>query len=508
MAPFVIAEPVIDPNRSRVPAGELVIAQHTTLSPVWSDPQEATDAVTPFTAAFAMHDALIKPMPQGVWTYGLAEHFEMPADFTKATFRLREGLKFHNGDPVTTEDVKWTWENYRGANADVFQGKTERIEILDDRNIVFHFNEPFIDFLDILASFSTGIGWILPKKYYEQVGPDGFKENPIGAGPYKFVSQVAGSEIVWEANTDYWRKVPHIKKITIRGTRELATRSAALKSGDADMAYFITGEVLKEFLADPDLRIEPNNSAPFFMFFPDRAEADSPFNDKRVREAVSLVLDRQFLANAETQGLAIPWANIMGPEKPGALTRSVPAQDLAKAKQLMADAGYAEGFTLDWFTPFPPVFSLALRIMDSLREINIESEMQKTERPVFLSMMRDGRDGFPGRQVVFSITLGPANAAGYINSFATCDGPSPEVCDPVIEGLWAKYNASLDLAERDSLVKEIQKFMLDEFLFVPIYINSFAFGFGPDIFGDPSEYLQAAIYPFPYENIRLVDSPA
>jgi ABC-type transport system substrate-binding protein len=96
-------------------------------------------------------------MPQGEFTYSLAEHAEMTADFTKAAFRLRPGLKFHDGHPLTTADVKWTYENYKGLNFKIFRDKLDHIEMVDDRTIIFHFKEPFVDFLDLVNGASNGI---------------------------------------------------------------------------------------------------------------------------------------------------------------------------------------------------------------------------------------------------------------------------------------------------------------------------------------------------------------
>ena len=106
------------------------------LSPKWLDPQVAPASRTPYgTFLQAVFDPLIGAMPNGLFVYLLAEDLEMTDDFKKATFRLREGITFHNGEPVTTEDVKFSYENYSGANADIYQDKTERIEIVDERTI-------------------------------------------------------------------------------------------------------------------------------------------------------------------------------------------------------------------------------------------------------------------------------------------------------------------------------------------------------------------------------------
>jgi peptide/nickel transport system substrate-binding protein len=501
---FDIKDAIIDPDRSRKPEGSMVLGIHTALSPKWLDPQVAPASRTPYgTFLQAVFDPLIGAMPNGLFVYLLAEDLEMTDDFKKATFRLREGITFHNGEPVTTEDVKFSYENYSGANADIYQDKTERIEIVDDLTITFYFKESFIDFLELYGSEASGAGFIVPKAYYEEVGPEKFIEAPIGAGAYKIVGQTTGQSVTMEAYEDYWRKVPNIKTIETKGIPELASRVAALKTGEVDVAYFVTGALLQDAIDDPDIQVDPNNSAPFWLFFPGYEEPDNPFHDKRVRQAVSLALDRQFLSDTETQGLAVPTGNFIVPGKGDYLERPVPEYNLEKAKQLMAEAGYEDGFELDAFTPFPPVFSLAERMMDSLREIGIKSELNVTQRPVFLSMLREHRAGFPGVQIAFSISTGPPNSAGYFRAFALCEQSSSVICDDHIDARMADYEASLDLEERSEIVEELQAYILDEHIFVPVYINAFAMGAGPKIKGDITQYTKVNVSLYPYEEIEI-----
>ncbi len=134
-----IADAVIDPDRSRVPEGKLTIAVHVSLSPKWLNPQEVP-ATMAYEVLWKAHDNMIKTMPGNVYTYSLAEFYDMSPDFKTATVRLRPGLKFHNGAPITSEDVKFSYENYHGMNAAFLHAKTERVEIVDDRTVKFHFN--------------------------------------------------------------------------------------------------------------------------------------------------------------------------------------------------------------------------------------------------------------------------------------------------------------------------------------------------------------------------------
>lgn len=512
-----IADAVIDPDRSRVPDGKLTIGVHVSLSPKWLNPQESPGGMAN-DLLWKLHDNMIKGMRGNVFTYSLAEFYDMSPDFKMATLRLRPGLKFHNGAAVTSEDVQFSYENYHGINASVLHDKTARVELVDERTVRIHFKEPFPDFLLYYGTPASAAGMIIPKQYYLSLGDTTadrdakFVKAPIGAGPYKLARQEPGIEVEFAAFTDYWRKVPAVKTIVSRGIRELPVRVAALKSKEADIVYFVTGEMLQSVIDDPNLRYHPNNSAPFFLMFPDMNNPESPFHDKRVRRAVSLALDRQFLANRETVGMAVPWGNFIPPEWPGAVHRPPDEFNLAEAKRLMADAGYAKGFRIDWFTPFPAVESLSLRVMEQLREIGITSEMNVMERPVYMRKLLEGRvtdgyghKGFPGRQIVMAISVLPGDASLYVQSWLRCNGTFQFVCDKRIDALWQRYEASLNLEERADLITQAQNLALDEYLFVPIYINSFTMGIGPRLGGKPQDYFQTpmSVLPGPSEDFTL-----
>jgi len=489
------------------PKGSLTIGQHYALDPGWLDPLEHIMSLTQQQFDYLVHDAMIKPMPQGLQTYSLAEHAEMTADFTKAAFRLRPGLKFHDGHPLTTAEVQWTYEHYKGVNFKMFHDKLERLEVIDDRTIIFHFKEPFVDFLDLYNGGNTGIGWIVPKHYYEQVGREGFKARPMGAGPFKFVSQEAGVQMVFEAWEGYWRRIPAVRTITVRGIRDPAARLAGIQTGELDMAYGMTGRVLSSVMADPKLRWDPNFTSPWWLMFPGYAEPGSPFHDKRVRQAVSLAINRQFLARQETQGIGIPWGNWISPENSSALKGdgtelAVPEYDPEKAKKLLAEAGYAGGLSLDWYVAYPPYFDMGERILTDLGAIGIRGKLQVLEGPGQRAKMAQGRRGFPGhRTLVQNIDPRPGGAKSNLGVYATCGSPAAFVCEPQIEALWAKHQASLDLDERDRLVKTIQKILIEDYYFIPLYINSFVHAVGPRVLPAGNgfhRYWDSPQSPFPY----------
>src|SRR5438552_18537148 len=266
------------------PEGEMRWAIYVTLAPQWFDPAEVMGQITPFWVLYAMHDALVKPMPGNLMTPSLAESWTVSPDQRVYEFKLREGLKFHNGDPFTAEDVKFSFHRTKGAK--ILQDKVREVTIVDPYRVRFQLHEPFPDFMTYYGTFATGAGWIVPKKYFEQVGPDGFKKHPIGLGPYKFVSNTPGIELVMEANESYWRKVPSVKRLVYKSVPEATTRMAMLKRGEVDLAYLLDAPQAQDVKRDPNLKLAFSGGiGTFYVDFLDQWDPKSHWHDRRLRLA-------------------------------------------------------------------------------------------------------------------------------------------------------------------------------------------------------------------------------
>src|SRR5438105_1739278 len=179
--------------------GTMTIGVHVTLVNRWLDPGEAEGLITPFMILYPLHDALVKPMPGNINAPGLAESWTVSKDGLIYEFVLRKNAKFHNGEPVTGDDVKFSFERYRGASAKLLKDKVKEIQVAPPNRVRIVLKEPWPDFLAFYGTSATGAAWIVPKKYVEKVGDDGFKKAPVGAGPFKFVSFNPGVELVLEA---------------------------------------------------------------------------------------------------------------------------------------------------------------------------------------------------------------------------------------------------------------------------------------------------------------------
>ena len=151
---------------------------------------------------------------------------------------------------MTADDVKFSFERYKGAANKTLKDKVRTVQIVDPLRVRFVLKQPWPDFMTFYASPATGAGWIVPRKYVEKVGDEGFKKAPVGAGPYRFVSFTPGIELVMEAFDGYWRKAPSVKRLVFRSVTEESTRLAMLKRGEADIAYSIRGALAEELQRD------------------------------------------------------------------------------------------------------------------------------------------------------------------------------------------------------------------------------------------------------------------
>src|SRR5213079_2790360 len=369
------------------PEGEMRWALYVTLSPVWFDPGEVVGQLTPFWVLYAMHDALVKPMPGNLMAPSLAESWTVSADQRVYEFKRREGLRFHNGDPFTAEDVRFSFHRAKGSK--LLHERVREVTVLGPSRVRFHLHEPWPDFMAFYGTIVSGAGWIVPKKYVEQVGPEGFKKAPVGLGPYRFVSHTPGVELVMEAFEGYWRKMPSVKRVVFKMVPESTTRVAMLKRGEVDIAYLLEAPQAIEAKRDPNLRLAFSGGiAVFFLDFLDMWDPKSPWADQRVRLAASLALDRRSLSEAETLGASKPAGNFVPRTFEFALPLEPHPYDPARAKKLLAEAGYPNGFDAGEFHQLPPYFGLGEAIVGYLGAVGIRTKMRPMERAAYLSALQ------------------------------------------------------------------------------------------------------------------------
>jgi peptide/nickel transport system substrate-binding protein len=482
------------------PDGQLTWALHVTIASRFLDPADNDGLITPYMIQYALHDALVKPMPGGLNTPSLAESWTTSKDGLTYEFVLRKGITFHNGAPVTAEDAKFSFERFRGAGAKTLHERVARVDAVDARTVRFRLKEPWPDFLTFYGTTATGAGWVVPKKYVEQVGDDGFKRAPIGAGPYKFASSTAGVDLVLEAYDGYWRKVPSIKRLVYRTIPEETSRAAALKKNEADIAYLFTGPVAEEVKRTPGLRLAaPLLDGVFWLDFPDQWDPKSPWSDRRVRLAASLAVDRQAVNQAETLGFSKPVGNIIPPHFEFAKAMPPAPFDPARAKALLAEAGHANGFDAGDFFPFPPYFSMGEAIAGYLQAVGIRTRLKTMERAAFQTAWREKKL----HGVVLGIIGSAGNAATRLEPYVTRNGIYAYGVLPEVEDLFQRQTRELDRKKREALLHQIQDILAARVMYAPIYELGFIWGIGPRVEQAGAGLIPGFAYAAPVEDLAL-----
>jgi len=488
-------------SASAAPEGTMTWGVHITLASRWLDPAETEGIITPFMVLYALHDALVKPMPGNINTPSLAESWTQSKDGLTYEFVLRKGVKFHNGEPVTAADVKFSFERYRGAGAKLLKERVREVQIVDPGRVRFVLKDPWPDFMTFYGTSATGSGWIVPKAYVDKVGEDGFKRAPIGAGPYRFVSFDPGVELVMEANEGYWRKVPNVKRLVYRSMAEETTRAAALKKGEVDIAYLLTGPVAEDIQRTPGFKlVAPRESqGTFWLDLPDQWDPKSPWHDRRVRQAASHAIDRQALNQAETLGFSKPTGSLI----PRALEFSRFFEpdpfDPVRAKRLLAEAGYPNGFDAGEFYPWPPYFSMGEALAQYLGAVGIRTRIRTMERAAMTTAWRERKL----KNVIVGITGAGGNAATRLDAYVSKNGIYTSGVMPDVEDLFQRQAGETDVKKREALIHQIQQILRDRLTHVPIYELAFIWGVGPRVEEPGINLIRSFAYSGPLEELKL-----
>ncbi len=480
------------------PEGEIRFAMYVTMAPAWFDPGESVVGVlTPFWIMYALHDALVKPMPGQRYGLALATSWTESADHLSYEFKLRPGLTFHNGDPFTAEDVLFS---FRRTKSTLLQQKVKAVEAVDPLTVRFILHAPWPDFMTFYGTFVTGAGWIVPKAYMERVGPDGFKKHPIGLGPYKFVSSTPGIDLVLEAHEGYWRKMPTVKRLVFKSIPDATTRLAALMRDEVDVAYLLDGLLAESVKKDPKLKLAFSGGiGTFYLDFLDMWDPKSPWADQRVRLAASLAIDRQGISDAETLGASPITGSMVPPAFEFALPIPPDPYDPARAKKLLAEAGYPNGFDGGDLYPWPPYFSAAEAINANLAGVGIRTRVRTMERAVLYAELASKKL----KGLCMCVVAVYGNASSRLSEVVPSNGAFAYGAFPDIDALYRQQASVSNAAQRETMLHQIQRTLHERRRFAPIFHYTWASGIGPRV-AEPALML---IDPYPWaaplEELRL-----
>jgi len=344
------------------------------------------------TWGWAMYDSLLTFDQQGNVVGNLAENYSLSPDGLTWTFTIRQGVKFHNGDPLTSADVVFSLQRFGSKDSTnpwspYILKNSESITAPDDYTVVYKAQKPE-------WPLKIPFAWvrIWPKKYYDQVGQDGFRAAPVGTGPYKFSKWVPKTSMEFDANTDYWGPVkPTWAHITETLVPEEATRIAQLERGDVDMIGALSFDRLVE-LKNNGFRLQEVGLPTLANFsFPGWFMTQGPTSDIRIRQAMSYAINRQEICDTFYKGFAKPGGWWFWSEQTWGFDPSqwqADPFDPDKAKQLLQDAGYPGKFNPQTVTLYTnAVMADLMQILQGYwQNIGLNTDIQVVDSPVWLSL--------------------------------------------------------------------------------------------------------------------------
>ncbi|MBT4510585.1 MAG: ABC transporter substrate-binding protein [Chloroflexi bacterium] len=485
--PTPTTEPTDAPAGPVQPEGTLTVA----MTQVASDPDLGPftrGATTTRTVWSYMADYLIlEKHDESGYVPCLAEEWEIAPDDMSVTFKLRQGVQFHDGwGELTSEDVKFTIE----TTVDPGLGEAvsavnnlgpliDRIETSGPYDLTIYTTRPMgEEVLSFMCPNNQVALGIVSKAYYDEVGHREFNKNPVFSGPYKMVEFSLGERMVMEAVEDHWRVVPEFKTLVFREVPELMTRVAMLETGEADIVQITHDQAVnlgeRGFDIVPIPEIETLCLVLFGQWLPsvETYDPDLPWLDIRGREAMNLAIDREEMAQQLYHGMAKPTPDLF--YLPFGAAREPYPYDLDRAKQLMAEAGYPNGFDakmwIYYFAGRVDPTDAMLAIAGYWEDIGIDLEIESMNvMAVYGDILYRKTTG----------TIGPfhleaSNEPLYMKGFDTLiysEGiafPMYESaeCDVLVE----KYLEAQNPQELEAATAQMAQYLYDEFAFVPLFL--------------------------------------
>ncbi len=315
----------------------------------------------------------------------LAESVTVSPDGLAYTFKLRKNVKFHDGSTMTADDVKFSLEratNPAFKNPLLAYIKTiDRVDIADPDTVVVRLKERDAIFLKKLAF----AGWIVPRKYVESVGDDGFARKPIGTGPFKFVSRSINEQIEMAANEQHWGSVPRIRTLVVRTVPEDAVRLGMLQTGEADIVGEMPPPLVERIAAIKGAHVLSHPSGEIYWLVLNLKDGakDSPLHDPRVRRALNHAIDKQGIIKNVLKDQAVLIPGALAPSVAAVDPKLAPyAYDPALAKKLLAEAGHPQGFKIDMYSSvgrYTLDKDISLAIANNLKAVGVDVNLNLWE---------------------------------------------------------------------------------------------------------------------------------
>jgi peptide/nickel transport system substrate-binding protein len=426
-----------------------------------------------------LFEQLLRPDATGKEQNWLAEDWKIGGDADKPVVEitLRAGVTFTNGDPMTADDVAFSYERLRDPKAGRWsyqQADVESVEVVDPLHLRIHFRRPNANYLTNHLTL-----WIMPRHYFEKVGLAGFAKAPVGTGPWRFVSWQVKEEMHLQAYDGYWNKQhrPGVKDLVVKFIPEDLTRAAAYRTGVVDLIDAVPPAMIHDFQALPDTTVQSavdgNN---LFITFPPQ-EGGTPFRDLRVRQAVAHAIDVDAIIRTVLFGQGERYEEIGAGEIGYDSALRPYGYDPKRARELLREAGYPNGFDTPCYNltvPREPYFKeVGDAMFASLTAVGIRCKTVTMDYMPWVMMGRRDATGHMKLDGLISQMWGhgiPGDPGtswdGLLHSYVpgTAFGLFGTISDPETDTLLDQQRETLDATKRAALLQRIAHIKHDKLL--------------------------------------------
>ncbi len=418
------------------------------------DPHKATAAGTR-EVLFNVFEGLLKPDENGDLIPAVAKEYEVTDDGLTYKFMLRDGVKFHNGNPVTAEDVKYSIEKSAGMTGEesliAAFSNIKEVNVVSDAEVDVVLNETDVDFPAYIASVNASV---IPK---DNASAD---TTPIGTGPYKYISRSPQENIIMESFDDYWGDKASIKNLEFKiesGDAMLMD----LKGGTIDLTMHISAAQIKQIGDDFDVH-EGSMNLVQALYLNNKVK---PFDDARVRQAMCYAIDKQAILDLAFEGHGSPIGSSMFPSfgkyYMPELENKYP-HDEAKARELLSEAGYADGFSMTITVPsnYTPHVDTAQVLVEQLKKVGINASINQVEWNTWLSDVYTGRNY---ESTVIGVDASSLTADALLGRFySKADNNFINYSNAEYDKLYEESRKTLDDNRRTELIKQMETLLSED----------------------------------------------
>ncbi len=421
---------------------------------------------------------------------GLATKWEQAKDGMSWTFFVRKGVKFHDGTPFNAEAVKVFFERMIGpekpSRGGLYTPFVKSVDIVDEYTIRVNMIAPFAFFLNNLAHSASGIISPTALKTY---GKD-IARRAVGTGPFKFVEWVHGDHLTMVRNDDYWGGKPYLDQIVVKTVKEDSARVMMLQSGDAHLIVRIPSEDIPRLEKDPNLKLDSTETLRCLYLQVNCAK--KPFTDVRIRQAIAHAIDKESIVKNIYQGRALVAQNIVAPLTTGYIPIKGLSYDPARAKKLLADAGYPNGLKAKFWTPqgrYPKDFEMAQAIQQQLKKVGIDCTLDTMEWAAYLTATRKPAETNDSELFILGWAPSSAEARWVLYPLFATEQWVPQgnnrsfYSNKEFDELVNKFTRATTKADMDKYLKGAQEILAREVPVIPILVTKETIGFSKKLHG-------------------------